>query len=63
MKKISECIPKAFLKDDALKCDNCGVRGAFAFDGKTLCEDCYYLQGSCCPEFGGNDFWADTKSR
>jgi hypothetical protein len=36
-----------------LACDVCGCFGAFVFDGKNLCTDCYEAHGSCCPEFNG----------
>jgi|GEM_PF-2606601 len=35
-----------------LQCDECGKFGAYAFDTKNLCTDCYALRCSCCPEFG-----------
>lgn len=46
------------VNPDAI-CDECGASGAFAFDGVTLCVRCYAEKGSCCPEFGKDDLWAD----
>jgi hypothetical protein len=34
-------------------CDECGQFGAFAFDGKNLCGDCYATSGTCGA--GGTD--------
>ena len=31
-------------------CDECGRFGAYAFDGQTLCVDCYQQRGACCAE-------------
>lgn len=39
------------------RCDRCSVFGAFELGHRTLCEDCYRLCGSCCPEFGADDLW------
>jgi hypothetical protein len=38
-----------------LACDVCGRFGAFEFDGKNLCMDCYESHGSCCPEFNRDE--------
>ena len=38
--------------DEHAVCDQCGRFGAFVFDGRNLCGDCYESCGSCCPEFG-----------
>ncbi len=35
--------------DPDTACDGCGCFGAFAFDGRHLCGDCYATQGSCGP--------------
>ena len=32
-------------------CEMCGRFGAYLFEGKTLCAECYEASGSCCPEF------------
>ena len=32
-------------------CEVCGRFGAYLFEGKTLCAECYEASGSCCPEF------------
>src|SRR5688572_8690823 len=34
--------------DARLACDDCGVLGAFAFDGAALCAECYQARGSSC---------------
>jgi hypothetical protein len=41
--------------DAQLVCDQCGRFGAYPFDGRNLCGDCYESCGSCCPEFGRED--------
>jgi hypothetical protein len=40
-------------REDAV-CEECGRYGAFEFDTRTLCADCYAVCGSCCPEFGAS---------
>lgn len=47
------------LDEDAV-CDVCGRFGAFHFGGRALCLDCYSGCGSCCPEFGKDDLWAEA---
>jgi hypothetical protein len=42
-------------------CDVCGRFGAYEFDGKRLCAECYESRGSCCLEFGGDDLWKDAE--
>jgi hypothetical protein len=44
------------LEPDA-RCDRCAAFGAFDLGDRKLCEDCYRACGSCCPEFGADDFW------
>jgi hypothetical protein len=46
-------------RDENLRCDTCGVFGAFDLGDRHLCEDCYRQCGSCCPEFGAHDLWKD----
>jgi hypothetical protein len=36
--------------DEKLRCAACGRFGAHAFDGESLCADCYQERGSCCAE-------------
>lgn len=36
--------------DEATPCSACGRFGAYLFDGKALCSDCYQSRGSCCAE-------------
>jgi hypothetical protein len=43
--------------DESAPCSNCGRFGAYLFDGRSLCGDCYEKCGSCCPEFGADDLW------
>src|SRR5688572_28065419 len=43
----SETERKPRLQEDAV-CEVCGKYGAYVFDGKTLCVDCYEAAGSCC---------------
>ncbi|MBI3881766.1 MAG: hypothetical protein HY301_17085 [Verrucomicrobia bacterium] len=44
--------PTVSLDPDAA-CDACGKFGAFTFDGRTLCGDCYESSGSCGPDSTG----------
>lgn len=48
--------PVMFDPDAA--CEACGRFGAFRFDGRALCDECYTNSGSCCPEFGKDDLWS-----
>lgn len=41
-------MPAAFRVDPEAACDACGCRGAFRFDGETLCGDCYAKRGATC---------------
>ena len=43
--------------NEDIVCDRCGRFGAFDFAGTKLCEECYEVVGSCCPEFGADDLW------
>lgn len=36
--------------DENATCESCGVFGAYLFDGKHLCAECYGARGSCCSE-------------
>ena len=47
------------LADANAACEECGVFGAFTFGDRKLCVQCYSEKGSCCPEFGKDDLWAD----
>lgn len=44
--------------DETAVCDSCGSIGAYRFDDRFLCLDCYSGRSSCCPEFGKDDLWA-----
>ena len=46
--------------EDAV-CERCGKFGAFQFQDSVLCSDCYQGCGSCCPEFGADDLWAERE--
>ena len=48
--------------DEGAVCDRCGKFGAYAFEGRTLCTDCYAQSCSCCPEFGADDLSRPQKS-
>lgn len=39
------------------RCDRCGGFSPLDLGDRRLCEDCYRLCGSCCPEFGADDLW------
>jgi hypothetical protein len=47
--------------EEKTACDVCGKFGAFAFDGRKLCTDCYESFGSCCPEFGREEQATDKR--
>jgi hypothetical protein len=47
--------------DDAARCDRCGGLSPFDLGDRRLCEECYGLAGSCCPEFGADDLWAERE--
>src|SRR6187551_125042 len=47
--------------DAGLACADCGVLGAFAFDGAALCADCYQGRGSSCAG-GGSETEAAEKA-
>ena len=49
--------------EEKAACDVCGKFGAFAFDGRKLCTDCYEGCGSCCPEFGREEQAADDNEK
>jgi len=50
MKMNGEAI-QAIRFDEEAVCEVCGRFGAYPFEGKTLCAECYEASGSCCPEF------------
>ena len=41
--------------NEGIACEACGQFGAYEFDGRRLCAECYEKCGSCCPEFGADD--------
>jgi hypothetical protein len=43
--------------DENAVCESCGQFGAYRFGDVSLCQECYTLRGSCCPEFGKDDLW------
>lgn len=45
--------------DEGVVCEICGRFGAYDFNGRRLCAECYESQGSCCPEFGKDDLWQE----
>jgi hypothetical protein len=51
--------PDPMSVNEGARCDTCGAFGAFDLGDRKLCEDCYRACGSCCPEFGGHDLWAE----
>jgi hypothetical protein len=48
---------EAIHYNEKTACEICGRYGAYEFEEHPLCMDCYQNQGSCCPEFGGEDQW------
>lgn len=45
---------------DALRCERCGRLDGRKMGEHVLCEECYFACGSCCMEFGADDFWAEA---
>jgi hypothetical protein len=43
-------------------CERCGVPDAIQFGDHWVCEECYGVRGSCCQEFGADDFWEEKES-
>jgi hypothetical protein len=44
-------------------CERCGKFGACEVAGQWLCPACYETSGSCCPEFGADDLWAERDKK
>jgi hypothetical protein len=44
-------------KKKTLRCDD---EDALDIGGHVLCPECCHIQGLCCLEFGGNDFWHEV---
>ncbi len=40
-----------------MECRFCGRLTTLLIGGMPVCEECYENAGSCCLEFGGDDFW------
>ena len=40
-------------------CSRCGVETTSKFGDVFICDECYIIRGSCCPEFEPNDLSAD----
>ncbi|HWL15501.1 MAG TPA: hypothetical protein VNR00_07845 [Opitutus sp.] len=47
------------FNEDAV-CSACGCFGAYQFDGRVLCAECYAGCGACCAEFAGFDLTASA---
>ena len=45
----SDTEQKLRFEEEAV-CEVCGIFGAYLFEGKTLCGECYEASGSCCQE-------------
>ena len=39
----------------------CGRPTEILLAGAPICEQCYENAGSCCPEFGSSDLWAERE--
>jgi hypothetical protein len=44
-----------------MNCKFCGKPATLEFGDVQLCEECYYLAGSCCREFGADDLWRERE--
>ncbi len=58
----SEPVPCPPPRREEQVCEQCGRFGAQAWGDRLLCPDCVALCGSCCPEFGAWDAWAEPDS-
>lgn len=47
--RLCQAAPALTLDENAI-CDQCGVFGAYAWEGATLCLSCYTERESCCAE-------------
>lgn len=45
--------------EESRSCDRCGGPDALEVGGRSVCEACFALSGSCCLEFGADDLWKD----
>lgn len=45
--------------EQSLVCEECGRSDAVRVGDRVLCADCFSLHGSCCPELGKDDLWAE----
>lgn len=41
-------------------CERCGVQTDSQIGDQYICEECYTVRGSCCPEFGVDDLAEDA---
>ena len=42
-------------------CEKCGGLDGLEVGGRSICEACYSLSGSCCLEFGADDLWKERE--
>lgn len=41
--------------DPILTCSRCGIETSDHMGDVVICDECYIIRGSCCPEFGPDD--------
>lgn len=43
--------------NESVACTACGQFGAYEFDSRHLCADCYAARGACCAEASHEPHW------
>lgn len=61
-KPVERRAEEAVPFDAALTCESCGRFGARRIGDHALCDECIVGRGSCCPEFGQDDLWAQHET-
>lgn len=53
------------VRQSAARCERCGVEltERERAGGWPICDACYAVRGSCCPEFGPDDLTGDEAGR
>lgn len=42
------------------QCVRCGVETLIQLGDEFICEECFSIRGSCCPEFGSDDLTTEN---
>ena len=43
------------MPDPKPTCSRCGIETTNQLGDVVICDECYIIRGSCCPEFGPDD--------